>query len=153
NDVSALLVNLPTDSNLPVLGGDALYGLSGYTSSSRVNGFNHLRFTAFAYPDEWAILGYGDREPAFFTEYPAAFDPYKSHQGSPYGFTREDSDVMLSYDATLALLHGWIAALSPSGKTAMTPQDLQRGLQGMNAAHGFQGVSGQIAFDAQGDPI
>jgi eukaryotic-like serine/threonine-protein kinase len=151
-DVSTLLVNLPL-GKLPVLGGDALYELSGYTSSSRANGFNRLHFTAFAYPDEWDILRPGDSKPAFFSEYPDAFDPNKSHQGSPYGFTRADGDVMLSYDATRALLNGSAGVLSPSGKTTMTPQDLQRGLQGISGTNGFQGVSGQIAFDAHGDPV
>jgi eukaryotic-like serine/threonine-protein kinase len=151
-DVSTLLVNLPS-GNLPVLGGDALYELSGYTSSSRANGFSHLRFTAFAYPDEWGILGYGGIQPAFFSEYPQAFDPYRLHHGYPYGFTREDNDVILSYDATLALLNGTTNILSPSGKTTMTPQDMQHGLQSINGTHGFQGVSGQVAFDQQGDPV
>jgi serine/threonine protein kinase/ABC-type branched-subunit amino acid transport system substrate-binding protein len=151
-DVNTLLVNLPA-GDLPVLGGDALYQLSGYTSSSKANGFSHLRFTAFAYPDEWGILGYGGIQPAFFSEYPAAFDPNKLHQGSPYGFTREDNDVILSYDATIALLNGCAGILTSPGKIAMTPQDLQRGLQGISGTHGFQGVSGQIAFDQHGDPV
>jgi serine/threonine protein kinase/ABC-type branched-subunit amino acid transport system substrate-binding protein len=152
NDVSTLLVNLPS-GNLPVLGGDALYELSGYTSSSRANGFNHLRFTAFAYPDEWDILASGVSKPAFFSEYPTAFDPNRLHQGSPYGFTRADSDVMLSYDATVALLSGSAGALNPSGKITMTSEDLRRGLQGLSGKNSFQGVSGQIAFDQHGDPV
>jgi ABC-type branched-subunit amino acid transport system substrate-binding protein len=151
-DVNTLLANLPP-GDLPVLGGDALYELSGYTSTSRANGFTHLHFTAFAYPDEWDVLGYNTIKPAFFSEYPAAFDPYKAHQGSPYGFTREDNDVILSYDAMLALLNGSAGALSSSGKTTMTPQDLERGLRGISGANSFQGVSGQIAFDKNGDPV
>ena len=151
DDVSTLLVNLPP-GNLPVLGGDALYQLSGYTSSSRANGFNHLHFTAFAYPDEWDILRPGDSKPPFFLEYPAAFDD-KSHHDSPYGFTRADGDVMLSYDATVALLNGSTAVLSPSGKTTITPKDLQKGLQDISGKNGFQGISGQIAFDVHGDPV
>jgi serine/threonine protein kinase/ABC-type branched-subunit amino acid transport system substrate-binding protein len=152
DDVSTLLVNLPP-GNLPVLGGDALYELSGYTSSSRASGFNHLHFTAFAYPDQWDILGPGVSKPAFFAEYPTAFDPNRLHQGSPYGFTRADSDVMLSYDATVALLKGSAGALSPPGKTTMTPEDLRRGLQAISGKNSFQGVSGQIAFDQHGDPV
>ncbi len=152
NDVSTLLVNLPP-GNLPVLGGDALYELSGYTSSSRANGFNHLHFTAFAYPDEWDILGSGANKPAFFSEYPTAFDPNRLHQGSPYGFTRADNDVILSYDATIALLSGSARVLGPPGKTTITPEDLRRGLQGISGTSSFQGVSGQIAFDQHGDPV
>jgi ABC-type branched-subunit amino acid transport system substrate-binding protein len=148
DDVSTLLANLPP-GDLPVLGGDALYELSGYTPTSRANGFTHLHFTAFAYPDEWGILEPGVSQPAFFSEYPAAFDPFRSHQGSPYGFTRADNDVMLSYDATVALLNGAAGALSPSGKTTITLQELHQALQKVS----FQGVSGQIAFDERGDPV
>jgi ABC-type branched-subunit amino acid transport system substrate-binding protein len=43
--------------------------------------------------------------------------------------------------------------LGSSGKTAITPQDLQQGLQGINGENSFQGVSGQIAFDPNGDPV
>jgi serine/threonine protein kinase len=151
SDMSTFLVNLPA-GNLPVLGGDALYELSGYNSSARAN-FNRLHFTAFAYPDEWEVLGFGGSKPGFFSEYPEAFDPNRSHQGSPYGFTRADNDVMLSYDATVALLRGVAGPLSSSGKTTITPQNLQQGLREINGENSFQGVSGQIAFDSNGDPV
>ena len=59
DDLAVLLVNLPTSlPNLQVLGGDGLYKPNAYPSSARP-GFNRVRFTAFAYPDEWSILGYG----------------------------------------------------------------------------------------------
>src|SRR5581483_11491995 len=150
DDVSALLVNLPP-GNMPVMGGDALYELGGYSSSAHA-GFTRLHFTTFAYPDEWNVLGYANREPAFFSEYPAAFDPRGQHQGSPYGFTRATNDGILSYDATVALLNGCNIALN-TGKSQPTPQDEQQGLRQINGANAFQGVSGQIAFDNQGNPI
>lgn len=149
DDVSTLLSNLPVGNNVPVMGGDALYELGGYQSTARAN-FSRLRFTAFAYPDEWDILGYGANKPAFFSEYPAAFNP----NGVPnlsYGFTRPDNDVILSYDATIALLLGCNAALSAS-KQAITPQDVQGALKSLNGSSTFQGVSGQIAFGSNGDP-
>jgi serine/threonine protein kinase/ABC-type branched-subunit amino acid transport system substrate-binding protein len=152
NDVSTLLVNLPP-GNLPVMGGDGLYELNGYPSSARAS-FSRLHFTSFAYPDEWGVLGLGAREPSFFTNYPAAFDPNSLHKGSPYGFTRADNDAILSYDATIALLKGCNIALSANaGKKNITPQDLQQGLQRINGANAVQGVSGQIAFGSNGDPI
>ncbi len=152
-DISTLLSNLPansTPSDLPVMGGDALYSLSGYQSSARAGGFSHLRFTTFAYPDEWDILGYTAQKPKFFSEYPAAFDPYNLHQGSPYGFTREDNDVILSYDALLALLSGCDRALR-SGKSTPTPEDVQQGLRAIRGDNALQGVSGRISFDENGD--
>jgi len=149
DDVSTLLSNLPVSNNIPVMGGDALYELGGYQSTARAN-FTHLRFTAFAYPDEWDILGYGANKPAFFSEYPAAYNP-ASVPNLSYGFTRADNDVILSYDATTALLVGCNSALS-TGKSSITSQDIVEALKSINGAKAFQGVSGQIAFGSNGDP-
>ncbi|HZO74666.1 MAG TPA: ABC transporter substrate-binding protein [Ktedonobacteraceae bacterium] len=151
NDVSAILANLPPGSNLPVMGGDALYELNGYPGSARA-GFSHLHFTAFAYPDEWIALGYGDRAPAFFAEYINDFDPNRVHTAGIYGYTRADNDVILSYDAMLALLQGYNIALS-SGKQSVTPEELQQGLRKVTGDQTVQGVSGQIAFGPNGDPV
>jgi eukaryotic-like serine/threonine-protein kinase len=150
SDVSTILVNLPA-GNLPVMGGDALYELGGYPSNARA-GFSRLHFTAFAYPDEWGVLGYGGQQPAFFSAYAADFDPNNNHTGSPYGFTRSDSDTILAYDAMVALLKGCDIALS-SGKQTIAPQDLRQALSTISGANSFQGVSGQISFAANGDPI
>jgi serine/threonine protein kinase len=150
SDVSTILINLPA-GNLPVMGGDALYELGGYPPDARA-GFSHLHFTAFAYPDEWGVLGYGAQTPAFFGEYAADFDPNNNHTGSPYGFTRPDNDTILAYDAMVALLKGCDIALS-SGKQTITPQDVRQALSTINGANSFQGVSGQISFGANGDPI
>jgi len=147
SDVDALISN-PQSGSVPVMGGDALYELSGYPNTS---GLNRLRFTAFAYPDEWDVQGY-KAKPTFFNDYPNYFDPARLHKGSPYGFTRADNDVMLSYDAMIALLKGVNNELS-AGKTKPTPTDLQQGLQQISGNNGFQGVSGQIAFGANGDPV
>ena len=148
SDVDALISNAQSGTE-PVMGGDALYELSGYPNTS---GLNRLRFTAFAYPDEWNVMGYTPK-PTFFTDYPNYFDPARSHTGgSPYGFTRADNDVILSYDAMVALLKGANNALS-AGKTKPTPKDLQQGLTQISGNNGFQGVSGQIAFGANGDPV
>ncbi len=152
SDVSTLLSNISPQDNLPVLGGDALYELGGYSSSARASGFTHLHFTAFAYPDEWEVLGDSSQKPVFFSEYPVDFDPNSLHQGSPYGFTRADDDVMLSYDATVTLLSGCNIALS-SGKQSITSEDLQQALKKLNGANAIQGVSGQIALGSDGNPI
>jgi ABC-type branched-subunit amino acid transport system substrate-binding protein len=111
-----------------------------------------LRFTTFAYPDQWDVLGVGARKPAFFSEYAAAFDPDRQHTGSPYGYTRSDNDAILSYDALMALLKGCSMALSADQKT-LTPENLRQALAQINGRNAFQGVSGRIAFDASGDPI
>jgi len=150
DDLAVLLVNLPTSQpNLQVLGGDALYELGGYPLGERA-GFSRLHFTAFAYPDEWSIL-MGDAQP-FFSEYSAAFNPANAdHNASPYGFTRADGVVILSYDAMHALLQGCKNALA--AKNALTPDAVRKGLTLITGANAFQGVSGQIAFGHNGDPV
>src|SRR5207253_8367802 len=107
SDAGVLLANLPTSgpyAHLAVMGGDALYELKGYPPSAGP-GFNRLRFTSFAYPDEWDVLHLTAQKPAFFKEYPADFDPNNQHPRGSYGYTRADNDVILSYDAMLAILN------------------------------------------------
>jgi len=144
-DVSTLLTNLPPGNTTHIMGGDALYELNGYSSSARVD-FSHLRFTAFAYPDEWDILGQTANKPAFFSEYAHAYSTSASQIG--YGFTRSDNDATLSYDATIALLKAANTVLA-GGKQQVTPQDEQQALTHTS----FQGVSGQIHFGTNGDPV
>lgn len=152
DDMSVLLTDLGTSHpDLKLMGGDALYELGGYPPSARA-GFNRLNFTAFAYPDEWGILELGSQEPAFFTTYSQAFDPNHEHLPGSYGNTRANDKVMLSYDATFALLEGCKKALT-GGKTSLTPSALQQSLAGIDKSHRIQGVSGQIAFGSDGDPI
>ena len=150
DDLTVLLVDLGTSHpNLQVLGGDALYMPTGYPLSAKV-GFNRLRFTAFAYPDEWGILGIN--EPQFFKEYPNDFNPAGAdHNQNPYGFTRADYAAMLSYDATYALLQGCQNVLQ--AKKALTSTTLQQGLTQITGAQAIQGVSGQISFGSNGDPL
>ncbi|GHO89481.1 bifunctional serine/threonine-protein kinase/ABC transporter substrate-binding protein [Dictyobacter formicarum] len=149
-DVSTVLSDLPP-GNLPVMGGDALYELGGYQSSARAN-FSRLRFTSFAYPDEWDVLKYSAQKPGFFNEYSSAFNPDGQHPGGAYGFTRADNDVILSYDATVTMLTAYNIALN-IGKQNPTPQDLRQALLKINGANAIQGVSGQISIGANGDPV
>ena len=148
SDVGSLLTDLP-DNGPPIMGGDALYELNGYPSSARAN-FNKLHFTAFAYPDEWEFERIP--KPAFFTDYTENFDPNATHTSNPYHYSRPDSDAILSYDATEALLNATGGALTGT-KTTTTPADLQLALTKITGANAIQGVSGQIAFGSNGDPI
>jgi serine/threonine protein kinase len=147
DDVSSLLsalnqANAPASLN--VLGGDALYILSGYQGVS----LSRLRFTAFAYPDEWDVQGLGSQKPAFFSEYANDFDPNHRHTtGSPYGFTRPGADAMLAYDATAAMLNAVATAAKTS--TNVTMSNVESALQHT----AFQGVSGWVTFGQNGDPV
>jgi eukaryotic-like serine/threonine-protein kinase len=152
DDLAVLLINLPASlPNLQVMGGDGLYGLNGYPPSAR-QGFSRLRFTAFFYPDEWDILGLGGQKPAFFTEYSSNFNPTGQQSPGKYGFTRVDNDVALAYDATTALLKGCQNALD-AGNTIVTPVALQQGLTKITGYQAIQGVTGQISFGPDGDPV
>lgn len=156
-DISVLLTNLPASgpfAKLQIMGGDALYELGGYPSSARA-GFNRLHFTAFAYPDEWDVQGLTAQKPAFFAEYIRAFDPNSQHPTGQYGYTRTANDVMLSYDAMLALLTASKMALSSGGGNAKSimPTALQQELTKITGTQALQGVSGRIAFGPDGNPI
>lgn len=154
NDVSVLLTNLPTSgqfANLQVMGGDGLYELAGYPPTARA-GFGRLHFTAFAYPDEWTALGLASKAPSFFNDYANTYDPNRTHTASPYGYSRADNDAILSYDAMQALLYASKMALS-GGKTSITPVELQQALSKLNGPNAIQGVSGQISFGPDGNPV
>src|SRR5947208_2342782 len=151
-DISTLLTDLPTSgpyATLPVMGGDALYEL-GYPSSARA-GFSHLHFTSFAYPDEWDNQHLTAQKPAFFNDYVAAFNPDGKHPGGQYGFTRADGDVILSYDALFAFLTASNNVLKT--KQNFTPDDIRKALLQITGSKAIQGVSGQISFGSNGDPI
>ena len=141
-DINTLLENYPSSANVPILGGDALYQLGGYSANAKV-GFTHLKFTAFFYPDVWGILRITSPQP--FSDYASV---YGAGGGTGYGFTRIDGDAALSYDATAAILNGYNKAASSSGGT-ITPDQLKTGLTKVS----FQGISGHIAFDSNGDPV
>jgi ABC-type branched-subunit amino acid transport system substrate-binding protein len=150
DDLSVLMTYLAQKHVWPhvqIIGGDALYQIHGYASSSAPV-WNRVHFTAFAYPNTWSVLGLSAREPAFFNDYTNDFDPRQAHPQT-YGWNLADNDVMLSYDATLALLN----AVKDVGKTQVAASDVEVALQHLNGPRAIQGVSGQIALGASGDPV
>ncbi len=153
-DVSVLLSDLPTSgqfANLLVMGGDGLYVLGGYSQEAHAN-LGRLRFTALAYPDEWDVQHLTAQKPPFFRDYPEHFDPGGAPHLSPYGYSRPDSEVMLAFDATFALLEGCRIALT-SGKRNISSDDLRHALTTITGSNAIQGVSGQIAFGPDGNPV
>ena len=90
--------------------------------------------------------------PPFFDEYKLAFNPTGAdHSAKPYGFTRANSDTILSYDAMIVLLQGYQNGLGI--KEPVTSDALQKGLTQITGAKAIQGLSGQISFGKDGDPI
>ncbi len=157
-DASVLLTDLPTSglSTVPIMGGDALYEIGGYGSSFHA-GSSNLNFTTFAYPDEWKFLcsqgqTFACTPPPFFSLYNAYYDPNNQHPSPTYGYTRADGDTILSYDATLSMLTAVNNALTGT-KTTITTNELLLGIKAIQGSHALQGVSGQIAFGSDGNPI
>jgi ABC-type branched-subunit amino acid transport system substrate-binding protein/predicted anti-sigma-YlaC factor YlaD len=153
HDAIVVLRNLPKcepGNCLLVMGGDAFYTQGDY-SSEAYKSYSRLRFTAFAFPDEWRIQS-PQEEPQFFKEYAQDFDPHGKYQPGTYGYNRADGGAILAYDATQALLQATTMLLK-SGKTSFTPADLQQALTHITGSHGFVGVSGRIAFGPDGNPI
>jgi serine/threonine protein kinase/ABC-type branched-subunit amino acid transport system substrate-binding protein len=159
SDASVLLTDLPTSgpfASLRVMGGDALYEIGGYQSSSHV-GAGRMRFTSFAYPDEWGILcaqhqSFACSLPSFFADYITYYNPNNQHTTGIYGYTRADGDTILSYDALVVMLTASNNALTGT-KTTMTPADLLQALRKIQGAQAVQGVSGQISFGSDGNPV
>jgi ABC-type branched-subunit amino acid transport system substrate-binding protein len=127
---------------LQILGGDGLYDPNGYRQNLPT-----LRFTAFAYPDEWAFQGL--YTPPFFPEYAHAFDPQIQHPGT-YAYARPDSNAILAYDATQTLLQATKNVLATQGQnlTPFRTDSLRQAL----ASIVVQGISGQISFGPDGNP-
>lgn len=138
---------LPTSgpfAKLPVISGDAGYAV-------HPNSYNRWFFTSFSFADAWHLI-VGKDTPPFFGDYSSDFNPDGLPKSGPYGFTRPDDAVILSYDATQVLLKG-IQIAQAGGKTPLTAQDVAGVLSKITGAQAYQGISGQIAFDANHDPI
>ncbi|WP_084659138.1 protein kinase domain-containing protein [Thermogemmatispora onikobensis] len=151
SDITPLLTYLPTTgtfARLPVLGGDALYQPQGYGNAKQV--FTRLHFTSFAYPDEWSYLG--RPQPPFFRDYARLYSGNGQHSG--YGYTRADFNTILAYDATETLLEAYRRALDSGGnQQSLTGSKLRQALTTISGSGAIQGLSGQISFASNGDPV
>jgi ABC-type branched-subunit amino acid transport system substrate-binding protein len=88
----------------------------------------------------------------FFSDYSADFNPAGAdHSTSPYGFTRADNHTILAYDAMSTLLQGCQNGLST--QNTLTADALQKGLTQITGGNAIQGVSGQISFGPDHDPV
>ena len=153
-DINVLLPELSKHgSSLQVLGGDALYELGDYSPDVRPE-LHRLHFTAFSYPDVWSYLGKSEPLPPFFNDYKKIFNPDGAYGEGVYGHTRTDSGVMVSFDATLAMITGSRRALAANtNKGSVTPDALETALTSISGSHAIQGVTGRISFSTDGDPV
>lgn len=161
-DADVLMKYLLPQSNLQVMGGDALYEIGGFTSGH----YRHLVFTASAFPDEWSWLGLYLPQHPFFNELNALgqsqhpfLDKYRLlFAGWPpnrvYGYTRPDNDTILSYDALTTLLVGSeMASNNWKQQMNLDPNHLLQALEKINVSQPVIGFSGRIAFGRDGNPI
>lgn len=154
-DAGTLLENLPQTgafADLRVLGGDALYQPGSYKADT----YRRLNITAFAYPDEWDTYKAKEKPPAFFCDYAKAFaggtvkaptcDYDITTTGrAGYGYNRPENDVILAYDALSIIL----IAFDKHSNDSIPIRDQLLNTIGKVT---FEGVSGNIAFDPDGNP-
>lgn len=152
NEVSVILEQLPSNgpfANLLVLGGDAFFELGDFTPAAQSH-LSRLRFTALAYPDIWHAFPTA-RIP-FFADYGKLFEPANVHADEAYGFAHLTPGIMVAYDAMHALTTAATQAFV-IGKQPVTPRNLEQALFQIKGKQAVQGITGQIAFGGNGDPI
>ena len=166
-DVGAILKELQKKdrTDLLVLGGDEYYQLdyNKQLDKDQLN-LSPLRFTSFAYPDEWNILNKPSLSP-FSSDYagtfdPSTFDPSGSMKGR-YGVGRPNSDAILSHDALATLLEAYTRA---ANSTSIKSDTIWQSLRNISDANPFlpqspqpsgsnlSPASGRIAFKPYGNP-
>lgn len=164
-DVGVVLRELQNKGqSIPVLGGDQCYQLDYDKQLGALKSeldLSLLRFTAFAYPDEWSFI---NKSSAFFNNYAAAFDPTSIDRGA-YGKGRPNSDAILSHDALATLLEAYTrASNSSSSNNPITTEMVWQNLRNISDATAFNPqdpppedtklspASGRIAFKPYGNP-
>ena len=149
SDVSTLLATLPPCKNstacMQVMGGDALNTLSDYQPSSYTN-FSRVHFTAFAYAGLWKEAGI--QEPAFFKEYQDTFNAERKQTVNAPDTISLDADTILAFDALNTILQGG-QQLQSGNQQNFTPEHLRQMLTRIT----YQGVSGHISFDQNGNVV
>ena len=165
DDLDRLLTDLRTPpyqgtfQNIPVDSGDGAYNLGGYNSTGQHSmNYQNIYFSAFAFPDEWPGVDISHCLPSnpsvaqrFFCDYADDFDPHRQHVGSPYGYTRADSQAILAYDAVTVLVTAYGVAKQKNAEPSAN--DIQQALLGGDGCGNFQGVSGQITFGVDGSAV
>lgn len=152
-DVQQFLADLPSlgpSAQVPVMGSTA-FSIPVRSLTKQYPNFGRLYFTAFAFADQWSYAGLGAEQPIFFDEYAQAFDPNGQHPQGQYDYSRPGTFAMVSYDATDTLLHATQTALQ--ARSNPTPDAIVQNLAKINGSQAIQGVTGQISFGADHNPV
>jgi ABC-type branched-subunit amino acid transport system substrate-binding protein/transcriptional regulator with XRE-family HTH domain len=139
-DLPELLKNIPRAKNLLIVGGNTLANTMAYPNP--LPNLQNVYFTAFASPNRWDCTG---QTPPFFQDFKDNFGAVTA----PTGLPSIDPDALLGYDALLTLLHGTERLLAR--QQTLTPSDLTKVLHQIKGTNAIQGVTGRIAFKANGD--
>lgn len=100
---SVLLAKLRDDTSpIRLLGSEQLYPLVGFSANTRPD-FARLAFTSAAYADAPTARHMKDL-------YALDFDPQDPDHVREYGYSRPDSDTILSYDAMNTLITAYVSA-------------------------------------------
>ncbi len=134
-------------SQAQILGSNAFYQFVHATEPAK--SFAGISYTAFAFHGEWA--GNVLQESWLLQDYPAIFDAQKQHQHTFYSVQIPDADAILAYDATDVLV-GASGEVLGNGQPKGTHlfDALWEKLQAPSFS--FQGFSGCISFDSDGQP-
>jgi branched-chain amino acid transport system substrate-binding protein len=139
-DLPELLKRIPQTKDLLIVGGDTLANTNAYPNP--LPNLHNVYFTAFASPNAWGGTG---QIPPFFQDHKDNFGTVTTLTG----LSSIDPNVLLSYDALLALLRGSGQVLSR--QHTLTPPDLTQALHQIRGKNAIQGVTGRIAFKENGD--
>jgi eukaryotic-like serine/threonine-protein kinase len=144
-------------AQLKILGGDAvdtglLLGEGNGPDAALAREFpqdiQRLIFTAFGHPDEWNFLKVAKgQQPAFFTDWTRE---YQSSSIKTENAPDPGNDAILTNDAIGIIIKA--AALVKGSITGRAIRDALT-LPGYGNVPAYQGISGRIQFDSQGNPI
>jgi ABC-type branched-subunit amino acid transport system substrate-binding protein len=145
-----------TLKNLKILGGDGLdtglvlgqgIGPDAALAAKYPQDMQRLIFSAFGDPDEWAFLQIpSNQRPSFFSDWKNTYQSSTVTAPAP----PPGNDAILTYDAVGVVIDA--ASLVHGSLTGQAIRDTLASL-GTGKVPTFQGVSGQIHFGSDGNPI
>ena len=144
-------------ARLKILGGDAvdtglLLGQGNGPDAALARDFpqymQRLIFAAFGHPDEWDFLKVTkSQQPAFFTDWTGT---YQSSTIKAENVPAPGNDAILTNDAIGVIIKA--ATLVRGSITGQAVRDALASF-GKGGVPAYQGISGRILFDSQGNPI
>ncbi len=144
-------------ANLKILGGAALdsdlllgdgNGPDATLAASYPQDMRRLIFAAFAHPDEWTFLHVPQKQqPDFFANWS---DLYQHALPRAENALAPQNESILTYDAVRVIANAVSFVSGP-----LTGQSVRDALASLGHRNipAYQGVSGHISFDAQGNPL